>query len=69
MPLSFQNIQLRQFFTSKHWYSTKTKFNMGFYDVAPKPESALGYHRVFAPSAGVKVSLLCLGAMDLGSGW
>ncbi|KAJ5765944.1 norsolorinic acid reductase A [Penicillium odoratum] len=42
---------------------------MGFYDVAPKPASALGYHRILAPSAGVKVSPLCLGAMNFGTNW
>ncbi|EAW17164.1 norsolorinic acid reductase [Aspergillus fischeri NRRL 181] len=42
---------------------------MGFYDVAPKPKSVLGYHRVLAPSAGVKVSPLCLGTMNFGTKW
>ncbi|KAJ3551887.1 hypothetical protein NPX13_g11250 [Xylaria arbuscula] len=36
---------------------------------APKPKSLLGYHRVLAPSAGAKVSPLCLGAMNLGDSW
>ncbi|KAL4983876.1 norsolorinic acid reductase [Aspergillus falconensis] len=42
---------------------------MGFFDKAPKPKSPLGYHRVLAPSAGVKVSPLCLGAMNFGTNW
>lgn len=32
----------------------------------PKPKTALGYHRVLAPTAGVRVSPLCLGAMNFG---
>lgn len=36
---------------------------------APEPKSPLGYHRVLAPSAGVKVSPLCLGAMNFGTAW
>ncbi|KAL8827539.1 MAG: hypothetical protein Q9170_006981 [Blastenia crenularia] len=39
----------------------------------PLPEtqlkSPLGRHRVLAPSAGVKVSPLCLGAMNFGNAW
>lgn len=42
---------------------------MGFFDKAPKPKSPLGYHRVLAPSAGIKVSPLCLGAMNFGTKW
>ncbi|KAL4886458.1 norsolorinic acid reductase [Aspergillus karnatakaensis] len=42
---------------------------MGFFDIAPKPKSVLGYHRVLAPSAGVKVSPLCLGTMNFGTTW
>jgi aryl-alcohol dehydrogenase-like predicted oxidoreductase len=42
---------------------------MGFYDIAPKPKRVLGYHRVLAPSAGVKVSPLCLGTMNFGTNW
>lgn len=33
---------------------------------APKPKSLLGYHRILAPTAGVRVSPLCLGAMNFG---
>ncbi|KAL3476595.1 NADP-dependent oxidoreductase domain-containing protein [Aspergillus californicus] len=42
---------------------------MGFYDPAPQPKSPLGYHRVLSPSAGVKVSPLCLGSMNFGTAW
>lgn len=34
-----------------------------------KPKSALGYHRILAPTAGVRVSPLCLGAMNFGDAW
>lgn len=39
-----------------------------FVPLAPPP-SLLGYHRQLAPSAGVKVSPICLGAMGFGSEW
>jgi len=42
---------------------------MSLFQPAPKPASLLGYHRVLAPTAGVKVSPLCLGAMNFGSAW
>ncbi|KAH0064599.1 norsolorinic acid reductase, partial [Aureobasidium melanogenum] len=42
---------------------------MAFFDPAPKPKSLLGYHRVLAPTAGIKCSPLCLGAMNFGNGW
>ncbi|KAJ0414793.1 Aldo/keto reductase [Aspergillus carlsbadensis] len=42
---------------------------MSFFAPAPKPESLLGYHRVLAPAAGIKVSPLCLGAMNFGDQW
>ncbi|KAG9677738.1 norsolorinic acid reductase, partial [Aureobasidium melanogenum] len=42
---------------------------MSFFDPAPKPKSLLGYHRVLAPTAGIKCSPLCLGAMNFGNGW
>ncbi|KAL4796666.1 NADP-dependent oxidoreductase domain-containing protein [Aspergillus venezuelensis] len=42
---------------------------MGFYDPAPEPKSALGYHRVLSSTAGVKVSPLCLGSMNFGTAW
>ena len=39
------------------------------FPVPPKPESLLGYHRVLAPAAGMRVSPLCLGAMNFGDAW
>ncbi|KAL2813102.1 NADP-dependent oxidoreductase domain-containing protein [Aspergillus granulosus] len=42
---------------------------MSFWTFASKPKSPLGYHRVLAPTAGVKVSPLCLGGMNFGEGW
>ena len=33
---------------------------------AAKPKSLLGYHRILSPSAGVRVSPLCLGTMNFG---
>ncbi|KAI9371769.1 NADP-dependent oxidoreductase domain-containing protein [Aspergillus egyptiacus] len=42
---------------------------MSLFAPAPKPASLLGYHRVLAPAAGVKVSPLCLGAMNFGDKW
>jgi aryl-alcohol dehydrogenase-like predicted oxidoreductase len=36
---------------------------------APKPPSLLGYHRILSPSAGVRVSPLCLGTMNFGDSW
>ncbi len=35
----------------------------------PKPKSVLGYHRILAPTAGVRVSPLCLGALNFGEAW
>jgi aryl-alcohol dehydrogenase-like predicted oxidoreductase len=35
----------------------------------PKPTSVLGRHRILAPTAGVRVSPLCLGAMNFGNAW
>ena len=38
--------------------------------VAAKPKSVLGYHRILAPgTAGIRVSPLCLGAMNFGDAW
>ncbi|KAL4744074.1 NADP-dependent oxidoreductase domain-containing protein [Aspergillus similis] len=42
---------------------------MSMFLPAPKPPTLLGYHRVLSPSAGVKVSPLCLGAMNFGDAW
>lgn len=36
---------------------------------AEPPKSLLGYHRILSPSAGVRVSPLCLGAMNFGEAW
>lgn len=36
---------------------------------AAKPKSLLGYYRLLAPTAGVRVSPLCLGAMNFGEAW
>ncbi|KAF2103122.1 norsolorinic acid reductase [Rhizodiscina lignyota] len=42
---------------------------MAFGDPPEKPKSILGYHRVLSPTAGVRVSPLCLGAMNFGNQW
>lgn len=42
---------------------------MSLFPPAPKPQSYLGYHRILAPTAGVRVSPLCLGAMNFGEAW
>ncbi|KAL1980700.1 hypothetical protein VTN96DRAFT_3617 [Rasamsonia emersonii] len=42
---------------------------MSAFPQAPKPPSLLGYHRILSPTAGVKVSPLCLGAMNFGEAW
>lgn len=34
-----------------------------------KPKSPLAYHRILSPSASIKVSPLCLGAMNFGEAW
>ena len=41
---------------------------MSFASIAP-PKTALGYHRILSPKAGVRVSPLCLGAMSIGEAW
>lgn len=35
----------------------------------PKPVSVLGRHRILSPTAGVRVSPLCLGGMNFGDAW
>ena len=35
----------------------------------PKPKSLLDFQRVLSPNAGVRVSPLCLGAMNFGDAW
>lgn len=42
---------------------------MAPFPTAPAPKTALGYHRILSPSAGVRVSPLCLGAMNFGNAW
>lgn len=39
------------------------------FPTAPKPKTLLGYHRQLAPTAAVRVSPLCLGAMSFGDAW
>lgn len=40
------------------------------YDLMPgEPKSALGRYRLLAPSASIRVSPLCLGAMNFGEAW
>ena len=39
---------------------------MALWQPAPIPESPLGRYRILAPSASVRVSPLCLGAMNIG---
>jgi len=36
---------------------------------APEPPTALGRYRLLSPTAAVRVSPLCLGAMSLGDAW
>ncbi|KAF2690457.1 aryl-alcohol dehydrogenase-like protein [Lentithecium fluviatile CBS 122367] len=42
---------------------------MSLFGDPPKPKSLLDFHRVLSPSAGVRVSPLCLGAMNFGDAW
>lgn len=42
---------------------------MSFFTPAPPPKTALGYHRILSPLAGVRVSPLALGAMSIGDAW
>lgn len=39
------------------------------YETAPRPSSLLGYHRILSPTAGVRVSPLCLGGANFGDSW
>lgn len=39
------------------------------FPAAPPPKSLLGYHRLFSPSAAMRVSPLCLGGMSFGTAW
>lgn len=40
-----------------------------FFAFAPEPATELGRYRVLAPSAGIRVSPLALGAMSIGDSW
>ncbi|SMY28430.1 unnamed protein product [Zymoseptoria tritici ST99CH_1A5] len=42
---------------------------MSMYPPAPEPKSLLGYHRILSPTAGVRVSPLCLGTANFGEAW
>ena len=42
---------------------------MANYPPLTKPKSLLGYQRVLSPTAGVRVSPLCLGALNFGEAW
>ncbi|KAI9865338.1 MAG: hypothetical protein M1824_003492 [Vezdaea acicularis] len=42
---------------------------MSIFEPAPPPKSALGRHRILSPTASVRVSPLCLGAMNFGDAW
>ncbi|KAI4257155.1 MAG: hypothetical protein L6R42_005830, partial [Xanthoria sp. 1 TBL-2021] len=42
---------------------------MAMFPAAPKPKSLLGYHRILSPTAGVRVSPICLGAMNFGEAY
>ncbi|EKG16727.1 Aldo/keto reductase [Macrophomina phaseolina MS6] len=39
------------------------------FPIPPAPKTPLGYHRILSPTAGVRVSPLCLGAMNFGDAW
>ena len=42
---------------------------MSLFDQPPPPLTRLGRHRPLAPSCGLHVSPLCLGAMSIGDKW
>ncbi|KAF6810482.1 norsolorinic acid reductase [Colletotrichum sojae] len=42
---------------------------MSFFQYAPKPKTALGWHRILSPNAAVKVSPICMGGIGLGTSW
>ncbi|KZO93381.1 putative AAD14-putative aryl-alcohol reductase [Calocera viscosa TUFC12733] len=42
---------------------------MSLWGPAPPPKTALGEYRLLSPSAGIRVSPLCLGAMSIGDAW
>jgi len=42
---------------------------MSLFPPPPAPKSNLGHYRILSPNAGVRVSPLCLGAMNFGNAW
>lgn len=42
---------------------------MAFFKPPPKPATALGWHRIFSPTASVKVSPIALGGISFGNSW
>lgn len=42
---------------------------MDHFQLAPEPATELGRYRILCPSAGIRVSPLCLGGMSLGDKW
>ncbi|KAK3651226.1 hypothetical protein LTR56_002084 [Elasticomyces elasticus] len=42
---------------------------MSFFKPPPKPNNPLAWHRILSPTAGVKVSPICLGGISIGTGW
>lgn len=42
---------------------------MSFFEPPPKPKTALGWHRIFSPTASVKVSPIALGGISIGNSW
>ena len=42
---------------------------MSFWAPPPLPKTKLGRYRVLSPQAGVRVSPLCLGGMNIGDKW
>eukprot|EP00026_Physarum_polycephalum_P006607 Phypoly_transcript_06656.p1 GENE.Phypoly_transcript_06656~~Phypoly_transcript_06656.p1 ORF type:complete len:388 (-),score=79.15 Phypoly_transcript_06656:424-1587(-) len=49
--------------------SSTEKKNKFVLDPVDPPKSALGHYRLLAPSCGLRVSPLCLGAMNFGTAW
>ncbi|WVQ63504.1 uncharacterized protein L199_001657 [Kwoniella botswanensis] len=49
--------------------SDERKDFLGIFPPAPEPKTELGRYRLLAPTAGVRVSPLCLGAMSIGDQW
>jgi len=49
-----------------HYHEQETEMAFA---AAKAPKSLLGFHRLLAPSAAVRVSPLCLGGMGFGDAW